>query len=258
MVSPIGLLTALPQEHHAVEAILRSRVVDAGFTFGDIDGVAVCLGMTGIGKVNAAVSATQMCERTSPSVLVFTGVAGGLDPSLDIGDVVIGDTLIQHDAGVMTDGGIATYQAGHIPFFNPTVEFGFRPSDRLRDAARRVLSNVPPDVVAGRIVFGTILTGDQFLESDRERRRLWERFSAQAIEMEGAAVAQVASRYGLDHLAIRTLSDRAGQTSSVDFSEFLDRVAHQTVAVLRLLLPALAGAGSDRPAHEPEAETNAE
>lgn len=241
MVSPIGLLTALPQEHHAVEALMRNRVLADGFTFGDIDGRAVCLGMTGIGKVNAAVSATRMCERTSPSILVFTGVAGGLDPSLDIGDVVIGETLIQHDAGVLGDEGIATYQAGHIPFFNPTDELGFRTPDRLRDSARRVLSDAPEDLIAGRIVFGTILTGDQFLESERERQRLWERFSAQAIEMEGAAVAQVAASYDLDHLAIRTLSDRAGQTSSVDFSEFLDRVAHQTVAVLRLLLPVLAG-----------------
>lgn len=240
MVRAVGLLAAIPQERAAVEALMVNRTTERGFTFGDIDGMAVCLGMTGIGKVNAAVSATQMCERVSPSVLVFTGVAGGLDPSLDIGDVVIGETLIQHDAGVLGDNGIATYQAGHIPFFNPTDEFGFRPSDRLRDAVQWAVRNAPSDLITGRITFGTILTGDQFLESDRERQRLWERFSAQAIEMEGAAVAQVAARYGLDHLAIRTLSDRAGKTSSVDFSEFLERVADQTVAVLRLVLPALA------------------
>ena len=239
MVRPIGLLTAIPQEHVAVEELMVHRRFEAGLTFGDIDGTAVCLGMTGIGKVNAAVSATQMCERTAPSALVFTGVAGGLDPSLDIGDVVIGETLIQHDAGVLGDDGIATYQAGHIPFFNPTDEFGFRPSDRLRDAVRRVVTDAPSDLIPGRITFGTILTGDQFLESDRERQRLWDQFSAQAIEMEGAAVAQGAARYDIDHLAIRTLSDRAGQTSSVDFREFLDRVAHQTVAVLRLVLPVI-------------------
>ena len=239
MVKPVGLLTAIPQEHAAVEGLMTNRTAGRGFTFGDIDGTAVCLGMTGIGKVNAAVSATQMCERTSPSMIVFTGVAGGLDPSLDIGDVVIGETLIQHDAGVLGDDGIATYQAGHIPFFNPTDEFGFHPSDRLQATVRRAVAEAPSDVIDGRITFGTILTGDQFLESDAERQRLWERFGAQAIEMEGAAVAQVAERYDLDHLAIRTLSDRAGQTSSVDFSEFLDRVARQTVAVLRLVLSAV-------------------
>ena len=189
MVRPIGLLTAIPQEHVAVEDLMTDRTVEAGFTFGEIDGTAICLGMTGIGKVNAAVSATQMCERVSPSILVFTGVAGGLDPSLDIGDVVIGETLIQHDAGVLGDGGIATYQAGHIPFFNPTDEFGFHPSGRLLEAVRLAVTSAPTDLIGGRITFGTILTGDQFLESERERERLWERFSAQAIEMEGGAVA---------------------------------------------------------------------
>jgi adenosylhomocysteine nucleosidase len=239
MVSPIGVLTALPQEHAAVEALMDDRSVEREFTFGAVDGTAICLGMTGIGKVNAAVSATQMCERTSPSAIVFTGVAGGLDPSLEIGDVVIGDTLIQHDAGVLGDDGIEPYQAGHIPFFNPTDEFGFRPSERLRAAIRMAVTSASAELVDGRIVFGTILTGDQFLESDLQRQRLWERFAAQAIEMEGAAVAQVAAHYDLDHVAIRTLSDTAGQSSSADFSEFLDRVADQTVAVLRLVLPAI-------------------
>ena len=240
MVRPIGLLTAIAQEHAAVMDLMAESTVKDGLTFGTIDGTAVCLGMTGIGKVNAAVSATRLCERASPSMILFTGVAGGLDPSLNIGDVVIGETLIQHDAGVLGDDGIATYQAGHIPFFNPTDEFGFHPSDRLLHPVRRAVADAPDDLIDGLIVFGTILTGDQFLESERERRRLWELFSAQAIEMEGAAVAQVAERYGLDHLAIRTLSDRAGEASSVDFSQFLDRVARQTVAVLRLVLAAVA------------------
>ena len=239
MVKPIGLLTAVAQEHAAVEALMSNPTAERGFTLGDIDGTPVCLGMTGIGKVNAAVAATQMCERVAPSIIVFTGVAGGLDPNLDIGDVVIGELLVQHDAGVLGDDGIATYQAGHIPFFNPTDEFGFHPSVRLLDAVRRAVADAPPDLTGGRITFGTILTGDQFLESERQGERLWERFSAQAIEMEGAAVAQVAQRYGIDHLAIRTLSDRAGDSSSVDFAEFLDRVARQTVAVLRLVLSAL-------------------
>ncbi|MGD2061868.1 MAG: 5'-methylthioadenosine/adenosylhomocysteine nucleosidase [Acidimicrobiia bacterium] len=245
-MTPIGLLTAIPQEHAAVEGLMSHRRVEAGFVAGEIDGMAVCLGLTGIGKVNAAISATQMCERAGTSVLVFTGVAGGLDPRLDIGDVVIGDALIQHDAGVLGDDGLDAYQPGHIPFFNPTDEFGFRPSERLRDAVRTAVANAPSNLIAGRITFGTILTGDQFLASERERQRLRERFSAQAIEMEGAAVAQVAGRYGLDHLAIRTLSDKAGQSSPVDFTGFLEHVAGQTVAVLRVVLPALRGVISPR------------
>jgi adenosylhomocysteine nucleosidase len=240
MVRAIGVLTAVPQERAAVEQRMSNRVASDDFVTGALDGVRICLGTTGIGKVNAAVTATQMCERFEPSMLVFTGVAGGLDPTMDIGDVVIGVNLIQHDAGVLGDDGLETYQAGHIPFFNPTDALGFQSSQWLQSAVRAVLSDAPADLAGGgRITLGTILTGDQFLASDTERQRLHQQFSADAVEMEGAAVAQVADRYGLDHLAIRTLSDRADTTSSVDFSAFLERVARQTVDVLCLLLPAI-------------------
>jgi adenosylhomocysteine nucleosidase len=240
MVSPIGVLTAIPQERTAVESAMTDLSTEHGFTRGKVDGQDVCLGMTGIGKVNAAVAATQMCERFAPSILVFTGVAGGLDPALGVGDVVVGSNLIQHDAGVLGVDGMEIHQAGHLPFFNPTTKLGFAPSERLLAAVRDRLGQPPIRLADGAtVVFGTILTGDQFLASASERERLHLRFSAQAIEMEGAAVAQVADRYGIDHLAIRTLSDLAGNESSIDFTEFLDKVALQSVEALRLLLPVL-------------------
>jgi adenosylhomocysteine nucleosidase len=243
----IGVLAAIPQERQVLEEVMTAPSEAGEFTLGAIDGHQVCVGSTGIGKVNAAVAATQLCERFSPGVLVFTGVAGGLDPALAIGDVVIGTNLIQHDAGVLGDDGIETYQAGHIPFFNPTSQLGFRPSQRLEAAARRRIGDTPTALTGGgRVVFGTILTGDQFLASSNERERLHARFSALAIEMEGAAVAQVAERYGIDHLAIRTLSDLAGSDSSTDFTGFLDTVARQTSEVLRLVLPALSDIAAGR------------
>ncbi|HEY5652657.1 MAG TPA: 5'-methylthioadenosine/adenosylhomocysteine nucleosidase [Acidimicrobiia bacterium] len=236
----IGVLAAIPPERLALDEVMSHRTEVGAFTVGTIDGHQVCVGSTGIGKVNAAVAATQLFERFDPGTVVFTGVAGGLDPALAVGDVVIGTSLVQHDAGVLGDDGIETYQAGHIPFFNPTSRLGFGPSPRLEAAVRRAIGDPPMTLTdGGRIVFGTILTGDQFLASSQERERLHAGFSAQAIEMEGAAVAQVADRYGVDHLAIRTLSDLAGSGSPADFTGFLDRVARQTVEVLRLVLPVL-------------------
>lgn len=247
MVRPIGVLAAIPQEQAALARIMTGVSTADGFTVGSIDDTPLCVGLTGIGKVNAAVTATQLCERFDPGVIVFTGVAGGLDPELEIGDVVIGISIIQHDAGVLGDDGLDTYQAGHIPFFNPTDTLGYRPSDRLVAAVRRELGPPPFSLGnGGRIVLGTILTGDQFLASDRQRELLHSRFTAQAIEMEGGAVAQVADRYGIDQLAIRTLSDLAGSESSETFTEFLDLVAHQTVEVFRRLLPTFAAASSNR------------
>ena len=241
MVSRIGVLAAIPQERAALERVMSRTAAQDGFLLGTIEGHPVCVGTTGIGKVNAAVAATRLCERFAPSLIVFTGVAGGLDPDLDVGDVVIGTNVIQHDSGVLTDDGTETYQAGHIPFFNPTDRLGYQPSSRLLESVRTALDDPPVELGGGaRVVYGTILTGDQFLASDTERARLHGRFGAAAIEMEGGAVAQVATEYGIDHLAIRTVSDRAGSGSPADFTGFLDRVAHQTVEVLRRILPAVA------------------
>ena len=119
----IGLICAIPQElAHLREALeAKSSVTVAGLRFehGRLDGHEVVLVGAGIGKVNTALTASLLCDRFACRLIVFSGVAGGLDPALRIGDVVIADRTIQHDAGVIEHGVISTYQAGHVPFFNP-------------------------------------------------------------------------------------------------------------------------------------------
>jgi adenosylhomocysteine nucleosidase len=179
---------------------------------------------------------------------VFSGVAGGLDPALAIGDVVIAERAIQHDAGVIEEERLHPYQAGHVPFFNPTRELGYAAAPELMERVRARLAELelaPLSAPAGgrgrrpRLVYGTILAGDQFIHCEATRERLHREFQAQAVAMEGGALAQAAQRLGVPWLEIRALSDLAGKDSRFDFAQFVDEVARSSARILRHLLPVL-------------------
>jgi adenosylhomocysteine nucleosidase len=213
-----------------------------------LDGRPVVLAQAGIGKVNTATVATLLAARFGARTLVFSGVAGGLDPELAIGDVVIAERAVQHDAGVIEEERLHPYQAGHVPFFNPTPELGYAVRPDLLEQVRARLERLdlaPLSAAAGgtgrrpKLVYGTILAGDQFIHCEATRVRLQREFAAQAVAMEGGALAQVAERLGVPWLEIRALSDLAGKDSRFDFARFVDEVAKSSALILRRLLPIL-------------------
>ena len=206
----------------------------SAFDPGELDGQPVVLAEAGIGKVNTAAVATLLAAQFQARILVFSGVAGGLDPTLAIGDVVIATRAIQHDCGVIEDERLQPYQAGHVPFFNPTDELGYAtpPALLARVESRLEGLTLPPlSALAGgagrrpRLVYGTILAGDQYIHCEATRLRLQRDFAAQAVAMEGGALAQVAVRLGVPWLEIRALSDLAGKHSRFDFAAFVHEVA---------------------------------
>jgi adenosylhomocysteine nucleosidase len=225
MSDRFAIMSAIPGELR----MLRSRTAVSG----------AVLVESGIGKVNAAVVTTRLILEQRPDTILFTGVAGGLDPDLGVGDVVVGERTIHHDAGVRFDGRLEPYQAGHVPFFNPTEVLGYYPSPELFAAAGRAIEEVELEEVLGRMpraTTGVILTGDQFIRSPLAREQLHRDFGAQAVEMEGAAVAQVAHHFGVDCLVVRAVSDMAGEESHLDFARFTAEVAANSARVVERLI----------------------
>ncbi len=248
----IGLVCALPQEHAhlltAMTGVVTQEIAGVGFSVGELDGHRVALARAGMGKVNAALVATLLADRFGCRAIAFSGVAGGLDPGLRIGDVVIAERTIQHDAGVIEEAALEVYQAGHVPFLNPTTRLGYAADPALLERVRGHLDGLtlpglsrnagggdrPP-----RIAFGTVLTGDQYLHCEVTRVRLHTDLGGYAVEMEGAAVSQVCESFGIPWLVVRALSDLAGAESSADFTAFVDEVSAQSATILRHLMPVL-------------------
>lgn len=199
-------------------------------------------------RICAGLTATLLADRFGCRTIVFTGVAGGLDPELCIGDIVIADRVVQHDFGLLTDERLRPYQPGHIPFIEPTERLGYPVDPAVIDRVKHRLDGftlAPLSTAAGgggrqpRIYYGTILTGDQYLHCERTRNRLHHELGGMAVEMEGGAVAQICASFDIPWLVIRALSDLAGADSGVDFNRFVGEVAASSARVLLRLLPVL-------------------
>ncbi len=248
----LGVISALPEElaHLSDGSGERSIVGGVPFWRGEIAGREAVFVESGAGKVNAGVATALLLDRFECRALMLCGVAGGLDPALGVGDVVIGTGNTQHDYGVLKEDGFLTIQPGSRPSRGEDPTPGYALAGplvaRLRDAvAGLALEPLPDAVGAGRrmpaIRFGSILTGDFFLNDERTRQRLHGEFKAQAVEMEGGAVAQVAHRWNVDipMVNVRCLSDLAGAASHLDFRAFLPVAARYASQVAHRLAPAI-------------------
>jgi adenosylhomocysteine nucleosidase len=202
----------------------------------------VVLAEAGCGKVATAIVASLLADRFGCAGLVFSGVAGGLDPALAIGDIVIADELIQHDYGAVTGGHLTAYHPGLAPIGPVTERAAFRLDPALRRAIAESIAgfSLPPSAPGergGRVLLGRVLSGDQFINCAATRDRLHREFGGQAVEMEGGALAQVAERFGVPCIVVRCLSDLAGAESHMDFAKFLPLAAHAATIVVRRVLP---------------------
>jgi adenosylhomocysteine nucleosidase len=179
--------------------------------------------------------------------VIFSGVAGRLDEELSIGDIVIGDELIQHDYGALTGGILKPYRPGVPPIGDSREKPGFKLPATLREGIATAIDDLrlPAFTAAGegtravRVKLGRILTGDQFINSVATRERLVGEFAAHAVEMEGAALAQVCERFGVPCVVVRCLSDRAGEDSHIDFATFLAEASNLAAIVVRRLIPVM-------------------
>jgi adenosylhomocysteine nucleosidase len=230
----IGIVCAMQEEVDGVLAAATARSTDArGFTrirLGDSE--AVVAG-SGLGKVNAARVAATLVERYDCRALVSAGTAGGLDGAEPL-QVIVGVELVQHDYGRSRGSGqLELYRPGDPPLPQ------FRRDDvalALPDATRLALRALAGDFDHAR--FGRFASGDTFVNDAETRARLVA-LGALAVDMECAAVAQVAEFHGLPWLVAKGISDAASNQSHEDFLAGLVEASKRSAEVVAALLPAI-------------------
>ncbi|SES98698.1 5'-methylthioadenosine/S-adenosylhomocysteine nucleosidase [Thalassotalea agarivorans] len=210
-----GIIGAMEPE----VAILKSKLSNvqttthAGFTFyqGEIDGSEVVLVQSGIGKVAAALATALLIDKYSPDYVVNTGSAGGFDPSLKVGDIVVSSEVRYHDVNVTAFG----YEIGQLPG-NPPA---YIPHSKLVDAAKAGIAELN-DI---NTLVGLITTGDTFMTADEDIAKARKNFPTMAaVEMEGAAIAHTCHQFNVPFVVIRSMSDIAGKESPTSFEAYLE------------------------------------
>jgi len=235
---PLAIIGAMPEEISLLNSKLTDKqtISHLGIKFyrGLLAGRPVVLVKSGEGKVNAAMTTTLLLDRFQPAAVIFTGIAGGLAPTLHPGDLVIGKALFQHDCGDFTNAGLQTGPTKN-PFTDRANELMFPSSPLLVSLAEQAVEKVKLESVhpgtATRAMVGVIATGDSFVASAAKGAELYRKFQALAVEMEGAAVAQVCAQQGCPFVVIRSISDHADAGADVDVQRFC-RVAADNSATL--------------------------
>lgn len=236
MKTTLAILSALPEEQEGLVHMLQDqeRLAHAGRVFwrGNLHGQPVVCALSGIGKVAAATTATALIERFGAQAIVFTGVAGALAQAVKVGDVVVASHYVQHDMDASP-----LFPRFELPGYGRSVLACDAPlSQLLAQATAECLAGpatgwaASMGLQAPRLHQGLVASGDRFVSGAAESAALRASLlaaghAALAVEMEGAAIAQVCADYGLPFAAMRSISDKADDTAHVDFPAFVQQIA---------------------------------
>ncbi|UOE93469.1 5'-methylthioadenosine/adenosylhomocysteine nucleosidase [Alkalihalobacillus sp. LMS39] len=225
----IGIIGAMDEEIALLkeEMTIEKEEVFALITFyeGRLLGKRVVVCKSGVGKVNASITTQLLIDKFSVQEILFTGVAGALDPSLQIGDIVISTSAIQHDIDASPLG----FKKGEVPMFHRSSDF--EAASHLIGLASEASKNMNRKVVQGRIA-----SGDQFIADERKVKEIYQQFNAVCVEMEGAAVAHVATVNDVPFIIIRSISDKANGEAQMSFEEFTILASEQSYNMIKHIL----------------------
>lgn len=230
----VGIIGAMDSEVSYLKAQVAQpctrEVAGAEYVAGTLAGVDAVVVRCGIGKVNAAVCAQALIDAFDVTHVVNTGVAGSLDSRIDIGDLVVSVDAVEHDLDVTP--------LGFAPGEHPDLHLvAFKADPALRGAVMAAAGEAAADVCAFE---GRVCSGDQFIGSAAAKSRIVSTFGGLCCEMEGASIAHVCYLNGVPFVVVRAISDKADDSSSVNYAEFERAAAAHCAQTVLAALPRIA------------------
>lgn len=223
----IGIVTAIKEEYNAIKRLMVNQIdrhfAKMDFTVGLIGNTSVILGECGQGKVNAACCTQLIIDRFLVNTIINVGIAGGIGPEVNINDVIISDKAIQYDMDATGEG----FELGEVPDFG-FVEF--KASPKLIRIAK---NSAEVYKIAHKI--GTVLSADQFVDSQEKKNEILENFEGLVCEMEGAAIAQVCYLNNVPFIIIRSVSDNATEDANELIQFNVEEAINKTTSIVESL-----------------------
>lgn len=225
-----GIIAAMKEEMQEIKNLMTDIEIVQEYELklykGKINNRKVVLVEAGVGKVNAARVTQIIIDKFKIKQIINVGSAGTVNDELEIGDIVIGKKLIQHDFDITAFG----HPKGYISNIGRYVEI----DKKLYTIIQSKISKIAKDKF--KIKIGTIVSGDIFCTDIKMKNKIREKFDADAVEMEGAAIAQVCKLDNVPCLVIRSISDNPNGKNQITFDEYLKIASKRCAIIINELL----------------------
>ena len=225
----VGIVVAMQEELDEILNIMKEiekkQIYDITFFKGKIKFTNVVVVKSGVGKVNAARTTQILIDKLNIEYVINVGAAGALNPSLNIGDIVIADKLIQHDFDITA----FQHQKGYITGVGDYIECNKNLLEKIRNIIDSLQENTYKSII------GTIATGDIFCTEIKMKEKIYSKFDAQCVEMEGAAIAQVCYLDNIPFIVVRSISDSPNGNNAIVFDEFVKLASKRCAKILENL-----------------------
>lgn len=223
----VGIIAAMREELEEIKLIMENveevKIYDLTFFIGKINQKECVLVESGVGKVNSSRTTQILIDKFDIEYIINVGSAATANDELEIGDIVIGKIVLQHDFDITAFG----HKKGYISNVGENVESDKILIQKFENATSKIKNK------DYKIKIGTIASGDIFCTEVAMKQKIHSKFNADAIEMEGAAIAQVCYLDKVPFIIVRSISDNPNGKNEITFEEYLELASKRCSEILK-------------------------